>query len=130
MNILNRKEFLKLETPALFIKCDEFGNTNGELKILVEKSENDFVACGLHSFVKEWNGTQSPDDEYEVLKASLDNKDKQFEWDYSMNVRDGLFEEDQKFMIYGQLDLLKLMRELNRVYLYSYNKDDHAKYWI
>ena len=84
----------------------------------------------MHSFVKEWNGTQSPDDEYGALKESLENKDKHFEWDYSMNGRDGLFDENQKFMVYGQLDLLKLMRELNRVYLYSYNKDDHAKYWI
>ena len=131
MKILKRNEFLELIPPVLFIKCDKFGNAQGELSIMVDKSgSNDFVVCYLHTFIKEWNSTASVDECDSTIKKALENKDNHFEWDYSMTTRDGLYENSQLFMVYEQLDLLKLMRELNRVYLYSYNKDDYSTYWI
>ena len=61
----------------------------------------------------------------------MNNKDSHFEWDYTMTGRDGLYADDQMFMIYEKLDLLKLMRELNKIYEYQYNKDEYrCKYEV
>jgi hypothetical protein len=136
MRIVDRKEFLSLEDPVLYTKCDEWGNAE-DLHISYGRSSegsNDFVTVGLHSFVKEWCGSKSPNDSgemFETLKKAIDNKDAHFEWDYSMTGRDGLYDEDQLFMIYEKLDLLKLMRELNKIYEHQYQKDEYrCKYEI
>jgi len=137
MRIVNRKEFLGLEDPVLYSKCDDSGNTYGELSISYGRSSegsNDFVTVGLHGFVKEWNGSNSVNDgeeHYEILEKAIKDKNSHFEWDYTMTGRDGLFEEDQLFMIYEQLDLLKLIAELNKIYDYKYHKDEYrCKYEI
>lgn len=128
MKILNRKEFLLLDNPTLFIKCDEWGNPEDELSVSygqVSEGSNDFVSVGLHSFVKEWGTNQScqtGEECHEILMKAVNNKEE-FEWDYTMNGRDGLYDDNQLFMVYSALDLLKLIRELNSVYDSRYNKD-------
>lgn len=136
MRIVNRKEFLQLEDPVLYVKCDEWGNSEGELSISYGRSgsgSNDFVRVGLHSFTKEWCGNSSVNESenFKILKNAMRDKDMHFEWDYSMTGRDGLYEEDQLFMIYEKLDLLKLIFELNKIYEHKYHKDDYnCKYEI
>jgi len=137
MKIVNREEFLSLEDPVLYVKCDEWGNIEGELSISYgrsSKGSDDFVTVPLHGFVKEWYGNSSVNDyseDIEILEEAIKNKDAHFEWDYSMTGRDGLYEENQLFMIYEKLDLLKLIHELNKIYEHKYHKDDYrCKYEI
>lgn len=90
MRVVNRKEFLSLENPVLYVKCDQWGNPEGELSISYGRSSegsNDFVTVGLHSFVKEWQGSSSfntGEEGYELLEDAIKNKDRHFEWDYTM----------------------------------------------
>jgi len=137
VRIVNRKEFLSLEDPVLYTKCDGSGNTYGELSISYGRSSegsNDFVTVGLHGFVKEWNGINSVNDgeeHYEILEKAMSEKDVHFEWDYTMTGRDGLYEDNQLFMIYEKLDMLKLIFELNKIYERKYHKDEYrVKYEI
>lgn len=131
MRIVNREEFLLLEDPVLYIKCDQWGNPEGELSVSYGRSSegsNDFVTIGLHSFVKEWNGDSSfntGEEGYELLEEAIKSKDIHFEWDYTMTGRDGLYNNNQLFMIYEKLDMLKLMKELNKIYNYKYHKDEY-----
>jgi hypothetical protein len=120
MRIVNRENFLNLTDPVLFIKCDKWGNPQDELSISYgrsSKGSEDFVSIGLHSYIKKWNGVNSLDssEHFETLSQCIKNKNEHFEWDYSMTGRDGLYDKDQLFMIYEQIDLLKLIRELNKV---------------
>lgn len=136
MRIVNREEFLKLEDPVLYIKCDQYGNAEDEMSISYGracKGSNDFVTVPLHGFVKEWGGTESlgSDDNWTLIKEVMNDRDMHFEWDYTATSRDGLYEENQLFMIYEKLDLLKLIHELNKIYEHKYHKDDYnCKYEI
>lgn len=136
MIIVNREEFLNLEDPVLYLKCDKWGNPEGELSISYGRcgTSDDFVTVPLHGFVKEWCGSGSVNDyseDFDILKKALDDKNEHFEWDYTMTSRDGLYDKDQLFMIYEKLDLLKLISELNKVYEYKYHKDEYrCKYEI
>lgn len=129
MKIVNREEFLSLDDPVLYVKCDEWGNTTGELSISYGRSGcgEDFVTVALHGFVKKWGGNKScidGNEHYAIISEAIKNKDSHFEWDYTMTGRDGLYDKDQLFMVYEKLDLLKLMRELNKIYAFKYHKDD------
>ena len=139
MKIVNREEFLKLEDPVLYVKCDKWGNTDESEGLSISygrlpNGANDFVRVGLHSHVKKWCGGESHGDwreQSETLEKAIKEKDSRFEWDYSMSGRDGLYDDDQFFMIYEKLDLLKLMRELNKIYEYQYQKDEYrCKYEV
>ena len=138
LKVLNRNEFLELKNPVLYVKCDQSGNTYGELSIKYPNPDlaDDFVYVGLHSFIKEYGGDSSLSGEdgmghLKLMNEVLRNREISFEWDYSMSGRDGLFDREQIFMIYEKLDLLKLIRELNKLYEHCYHKDDYnCKYEI
>jgi hypothetical protein len=130
MRIVNREEFLSLVDPVLYIKCDKWGNPEDELSVSYGRSSegsNDFVSIGLHCFIKEWNGDKSLDydESNDLLQKAMTDRDAHFEWDYTSTGRDGLYDEDQLFMVYEKLDLLKLLRELNKIYEHKYHKDDY-----
>ena len=133
MRIVNRVTFLNLTDPVLYIKCDKWGNPEGELSVSYGRSSegsNDFVDVSLHGFVRQWGeaatgGTDTDTENYAILQKAIQDRDEHFEWDYTMTGRDGLYDEDQLFMVYEKLDLLKLMRELNKIYEMKYHKEDY-----
>jgi len=136
MRIVNREEFLSLEDPVLYVKCDEYGNTSGELSVSYgrsSKGSEDFVTLPLHGWIKKWGSGHSPNDSgelFDLLSDVIKNRDLHFEWDYTATSRDGLYDKDQLFMIYEQIDLLKLMRMLDKIYTYQFNKDEYdSKYY-
>ncbi len=134
MKLMNREEFLALEYPVLYVKCDKYGNSEGELGVSYGKyGNNDFLDLPLHSFMKEYGSGYSPKDYGEQLELKskiLEDRDNHFEWDYSMTGRDGLYDEKQMFFVYEQLDLLKLMRMLDKIYLYQSDRDEYnCKYY-
>ena len=132
MKIVNREEFLKLEEPVLYLKCDKNGNPESGLCIKYNTMGNDFCNLDLHLHIRKSGSNESCADcseEHDVLDNALMNNES-FEYDYTMTGRDGLYDNHQLFIIYEKVDMLSLMKELNNLYNCKYHKDEFGNYFI
>lgn len=107
MKIVNRKEFLALPENTLFAKCGD--HDIGELHIKGETMGNDFVSASFKGY------------EYEEASDFCSKFDKMVEEKiqlpfapYDDACRDGLFDEDQLFMIYDKEDIKKIIEMLQQ----------------
>jgi hypothetical protein len=124
MKIVKRNEFLKLPTPFMYIKCDKFGNTEGELSINCENINGiDWV---VNSCTFEPNFDDSGE-RYDILNGMTK--------DSSINIpvidmntsRDGLYDEDQLFIVYTKEDFQLFVKTMVK-YLHVYGTNKNIKY--
>ena len=95
MKIVNRKEFLAMPSGTLFQKIDQHGNMD-RLSIKFDTWTNDFL-CEDVAPIDAFN------DSY-----FLDNPSQK---DYEAGVvwRDGLYDEDQKFVVWQDVDVRNML---------------------
>lgn len=108
MIILNREEFLDIESDVVFAKYNQ-RRMFGELKIKTLEHDGDF----LYQNILEVDA-EGLDDLIEILGEAIENKTS-IKLDNNRTYRDGLFERDQLFAVYEKKDLKKLIKRLKEV---------------
>lgn len=111
MRIVGREEFLKLPDGTVYSSYSSLGIIGG-LYIKEETLDNDWWYQDCLSCVKSHDTNEFIDT---MLKAEEDNK-FDFDIDLACLNRDGLYEEDDKFLIYNKQDLGKLIDRLKGIY--------------
>ena len=123
MRIVNRDEFLALPTPFMYIKCDEYGNSVGELSINCGSEKNDWV---LNSCVFEPEFNNSGE-RFDTLGNMMSNHSLDVQVIDMNTTRDALYNEKQLFIIYSESDF-KLFVETMQKYLAVYGKNEDIDY--
>lgn len=114
MKIINRTEFLKLPPYTLYCKCDEYGNANA----IEVKYDN----CGTNDWVcQELTNIESHDcgERSDRLSQMIDSDKVSYPLEMDCAGRDGLYDDDQLFLIYEQADVKKLISHLEII---GYNR--------
>lgn len=106
MRIVSREELLTLPAGLLIAELDQYGNAS-EFRIFGGKyADNDFLIRTITD-----PQADSGDDSYNKRKdMRVNGTSYPVNEDYG---REGLFEEDQHFLIYEPADIASIMRELN-----------------
>ncbi len=109
MKIVNREEFLKLPANTLYAKCTS--HHVGEPAIKEESTGNDWYYMDIGDLNTEED--HSSEDYFDIL-GKMDKTGVSYPNDYSTLDRDGLYDNDQKFMIWEKEDLDNLIGLLNK----------------
>ena len=128
MKIVNRTEFLSMPTPFMYVKCDNYGNSDGDM----------CINCGTTTSKKDWF--------YNSCILEPDSNDSNERWnkwfkmldDSSLDLpviaddikRDGRFDNDQRFIVFSRDDF-KTLIDMLQSYLGTYSGGpDHELYGI
>lgn len=106
MKIINRKQFLKAPEGTIYSEfkpCIIDG-----LYIKNESLDNDWYYQDLISSIDCNDSGEYAD----KLFKSKNNPEYELRQDYNVSQRDGLFDEEQLFLIYDKDDVVKLMKTL------------------
>ena len=124
MRIINRKEFLNLPTPFMYVECDEHGNAVGDLSINCGNIKNvDWVynSCTFQPDFKNSNELFNGIDNM-MANSSLDIPV------IDMNTsRDGFFNQEQLFIVFSKEDFKLFTKTMNK-YLDVYGENKDIKY--
>jgi hypothetical protein len=111
MKIVDRKTFLALPPETLFSK---YGGPEscviGELLIKGETWTNDF----LYQEIVDSVNTDSGGDAYEIIERA-EKSGESFAMDFNCLSRDGLFDQDQLFLVWEKADVDALKERLSRI---------------
>jgi len=119
MKIVNRKTFLALPENIVYSKHFEEDGFN-ELQIKGETWSSDFLYEDLNDF----DDHDTSEERYEKIRRMRDNEES-FPLRLDSCSRDGLFEDDQWFAIYDDIDVSKI---INRLKL-TLKTPDYSKKW-
>ena len=107
MRIVNRKEFLAMPSRTMYCKYKCMG-IFGDLCIKYQSLENDWYYLTLADF-------DDCNDSVEFVNK-LDQMEKDSKVSYPLNcdttARDGLFEDDEMFMVYDDSDVMRMIKLL------------------
>ena len=115
MKVLERKEFLQLNTkPILFQKFRPMVLESLRIKYNNTFNNKDFYYEDLLGVnIKTNNYEPNDSDElYELWEKVVKGKEN-FEREYYTSYRDGLFDEDELYLVYDDEDIEKLINYLN-----------------
>lgn len=119
MRIVDREAFLKLPAGTVYAKfSDQPKDHNravhdyGELGIKWDTCGNDFIEQSLVPFPADWHDSGDIADNYDRMLAGLNGAAP----DYESAGRDGLFDEDQLFMVFTKEDHKGLIELLQNAY--------------
>jgi hypothetical protein len=132
MKIYNKKEFFKLQTPIIFSRyidgtfqglyyCTDF--LQGERGEFIDYVTVDLLCAGImpkltDETLKSYKlrKQHQPDDfGYAFIESG-----SEFELDLDCGGRDGLFDDEEKFVVYHKADLLSLINKLQELYIDKY----------
>jgi hypothetical protein len=105
MKIVNRKEFLQLPEHTLYSLYQPCGIVDG-LHVKHGTLTNDWIYTDLLGDIEAGKEAEF----HEVFDEA--EKGKVFTLDYECGRRDGCFEEEQLFMVYGKSDVGRLIEKL------------------
>lgn len=115
MKVIERKEFLKLnKKPILFQKFRPMTLDSLCIKYNTLTNCNDFYYEDLLGMDIKTNDCEPGDSDelYELWEKVVKGKEN-FERDYYNSYRDGLFDEDELYLVYDNEDIEKLINYLN-----------------
>jgi len=133
MRLYNKKDFFKLQTPVIFsyyragtfqglCVCTEFlQGSDGEF---IDYFNVDLLCTGIMPKLKDETlraysirkELQPEEFGYELIET----QGEEFEMDLDCGGRDGRYEDDEIFAVYGKTDLLNLINKLQEVYIDKY----------
>jgi hypothetical protein len=109
MRIVNREEFLKLPEGVIYQKYEPIiVNTNVCVK--VETSNDDWYYASLSE-----NIDYHSSEHFIGIMQDAEESGSGFKADYTTYERDGLYEQDQRFIIYDRDDVRNLLETLRRI---------------
>ena len=107
MRIVNRKEFLAMPSGTVYCKYERMG-IMGDLCIKYKSLPSDWYYLAIADF-------DDCNDSVEFTEK-LDQMEKDSKVSYPLNCdtteRDGLFEDDEKFMVYEDIDVMHMINIL------------------
>ncbi|GFN32518.1 hypothetical protein [Paenibacillus xylaniclasticus] len=109
MRIVNRAEFLKLPSGILYSRYESLGTIRG-LHSKLESLTNDWIYQDVVGDIDE------DENEFDEIFAKAE-KDSSYEFRMDLNCgrRDGMFDDDDKFAIYNEEDIRRLIDRLNKL---------------
>lgn len=109
MRIVSRKVFLELPTGTVYSKYEGSGNVEGLFtKGDTTESGNDF----LYDSLLDETLTNSSGERFDLFERAEMDSNFKFELDLNYTGRDGLFSDDQLYMVYDNTDVLNLIQKL------------------
>lgn len=108
MKIVNRKTFLSLPAETLYSKYAPY--VFGELAIKCETVGDDFVTQQIADSV--W--CNDSDEFFDILDAAA-RTGESFSMDFDSAGRDGLFDDEQLFVVWEREDVVALIERLTRL---------------
>lgn len=111
MRIVNREEFLKLPAGTLYAKYQSLGCW-GALEIKEEST--DFNDWYQYNLLNGWAGCGSSDQFYDKVMLA-EKGEAQLSNDFDCSGRDGLFDDDQLFIVYDKWDIEQLIKKLQEL---------------
>ncbi len=124
MRIVDRTEFLQMPTPFMYIECDEYGNTVGELSINCGNIKN--RDCVINSCVLEPEFKDSSERFDMIDKMMADSKFELPVIDDNAT-RYSLYNDKQLFIVYSEKDFALFVETMQK-YLKVYNKNESITY--
>ena len=112
MRIVNRKEFLAIEGPVLFRKCDSY--PDGDLCVKTSNMGNDFVYFEVAGFESNFD---SDIETFKAIVEMLKDSSKSLPLEVEVTSRDGFFNEEEKYLIYEKEDVKLLIDSLSKLLL-------------
>ena len=127
MRIVNRKDFLKLSAGTLFMKFPKQPKDqghfdvsySGEIMIKAETSGDDFY---LQRLVPWFEGVTDSGEWLDTWVAMTHGAPSP-PLDYACTERDGLFDQDQLFVVWEKEDFLRMMGRLETAFVQAYPED-------
>lgn len=117
MQLVSRSKLMSLPNGIVYSKYEPFGDIVG-----LYKKEDTWSHDWIYQDLIKELGTDSTDFVQTVESIEAGNK---FELDLECTMRDGCFDDDQKYIVYDESDIRKLMAELQKS-LDTYKAgDDH-----
>src|ERR1700744_101724 len=111
MKIIDRKAFLKLPPGTLYAKYRSLGCW-GDLVIKMESTEyNDWYQ---YSLLNGWAGCDNSDQFFDRVQQ-CEKGEAELQNDLDCEGRDGLFEDDQLFIVYDNTDIRQLISKLGEL---------------
>lgn len=108
MKIINRKEFLNLPSGVIFSKYEPM--IFGDICIKGETLHNDFYCQRIKDSID-----CNDSNEFHDILDSAEKEGKSFDIDLESEIRDGMFDENQLFVVWENEDIIKLINRLNYV---------------
>lgn len=108
MRIVNREQFLALPAGTLYQKYEPC-YTQGAIEIKQESLYNDWYALSLDGVIS--LGSNNSGELYESLER-MEMRGASYPIDLNTVSRDGLYNEDQLFLIWGRSDVEQLSAKL------------------
>ena len=105
MKIVNREEFLKLPENTLYTKYEPC--VVEDLCIKGETWGNDFLVQDITLSVK-----STSEHEWDVILELAEIEGSSFDMDFDIEGRDGMFDDDQLFMVWEPKDVKQLINRL------------------
>lgn len=124
MRIVDRATFLAMPEETVFAKYESLGNI-GEICVKGETWTNDYWYQPLGNAIEAHDTGEFCD------VAAAAEKGEPFKLDLDCQSRDGLFEDEQRFVVWDQDDVKQLVARLQRcVAPQSRPKPDADGYWL
>jgi hypothetical protein len=106
MKIINRQEFLNISKKVVYAK---YGDELGAICIKISNCGlNDFIYQSLTDCIK----CNSSEEMFEIMGKAESNSSYNFSLDFNCEQRDGCFNNEEKFMIWNNYDIIGLMGAL------------------
>lgn len=110
MKIVDKKDFLKLKKGTLFCKYERC-NTGEVCIFMGECNSDDFYFKPIF----EIDESQSPFDNYPELLLDAEKNNKNLKIDTTLDsMRDGIFDNDEKYMVFEFNDTVDLRKILDK----------------
>ena len=123
MKTYKRSDFIKLPAMTIYSRVDPIHGEDGELLYGLfcktsskDELENDWVE---QSLLTEILVPDDITDGFEIFEQQLKKRDSgfDFEMDFDLAGRDGLFDDADRFVVWGKNDIIKLIEYLNNCIL-------------
>ena len=107
MRIVNRKEFLALPSGTVYCKYHSLAN-EGDLSIKFKSYTNDWT----YQIIGDFDDANNSEELFDKYRKMEKDPALSFPWIGDTCQRDGLYEDEQMFIVYSDDDVLNMIRVL------------------